>query len=184
MFEEKVSEFVTILSSLSFDDAKKTYFTLSKKYHPDLNPGIDEDIFKALSNAWDRVKITLGDIYAKDNNKASTYSAWSNKMFDALMTAAIEISKISPDLEVSIMGYWLWVTGDTKTHKDRIKKVALIVPNQYGGTYSYHPKFHVTKQAWYVAGVKSGGTGRMSLEEIRATYGNVQVKYNEQGMTQ
>ena len=183
MFNERVHEYVQLFSSMSFDEGKQMFWELAKKFHPDVNQNADSEIFKAISSAWDEVKRALADKHAADNGNSSNFSTWANAMFDALMSTAIELSKISPSLIVTITGYWIWVEGNTKDHKDEIKKVVLKVPNKFGGIYSYGAKFSPKKQAWYFAGVKSSGKGNMTLDQIKSSYGNVTVNHSDQGIS-
>ena len=181
-FQERVTEFISKFKVMNFDDAKKTFWDLSRKYHPDLNPSIDIEIFKALSNAWDQVKDSLAKEHQNANGKKEGYSKWAVSFFESLMETAVELSKISPDLIVTITGGWIWIEGETKEHKDKIKKVYLKIKNKHGEDYQYFPKFSPKKGAWYIAGLKSSGKGNMTLEEIKSTYGAQTVKYNEKGM--
>lgn len=42
-----------LTENASLDDIKKKYRVLSKKYHPDLNPGIDNRLFVQLSISYE-----------------------------------------------------------------------------------------------------------------------------------
>lgn len=182
-FQERVSEFVSKFKVMNFDDAKKEFWSLSRKYHPDMNPEIDPEIIRALTNAWDTVKNLLADEHQKANGKKEGYATWAVSFFENLMETAIELSKISSDLTVTITGGWIWIEGETKEHKDKIKKVSLRIRNKHGEEYKYFPKFSPVKKAWYIAGVKSSGKGNMSLNDIKNIYGEQKVTYNEQGMS-
>ncbi len=181
-FQERVTEFVSKFKVLNFDDAKIEYYRLVKMYHPDMNPTIDSEIIKALTNAWDTVKNLLAEEHQNANGKKEGYSTWAVSFFESLMETAVELSKISPDLIVTITGGWIWIEGETKEYKDKIKKVSLKIKNKHGEDYQYFPKFSPKKEAWYIAGLKSSGKGSMSLEDIKNTYGAHKVTYNEQGM--
>jgi hypothetical protein len=63
-----------------------------------------------------------------------------------------------PDLEVVRCGNWLWVSGNTKEHKDRLKELGL----------RWAPK----KGKWYFAGTpRRGGKKTMDWSYIREKYG-------------
>ena len=91
---------------------------------------------------------------------------------------AIECARISPELKVEITGYWVWITGNTKEFYKDIKKVRF--NNNFGGaSYKVSPKFDNRKGAWYIPGVRSTGTGKMKLEEIRTVYGSQSINQPE-----
>ena len=66
---------------------------------------------------------------------------------------------ISPDLIVEVCGLWIWVTGETKAHKDQIKAVE-------GMRYAFE------KKAWYFAAVPSYNRKKRTMEEIRNMHGS------------
>lgn len=170
------NDLVNTFKTMTWDEAKRHYYQLALKHHPDR--GGDVETMKVVNGAWDFVKNSIADSHGKANNKHAGYSNWAVGMFDELMKTALKIAKISPSLNVEIAGYWIWVTGETKAHKDEIKKITLkIYTNK--GEFDIHPKYHATKQAWYFSGVKSSGTGKMSLDEIRNTYKNQKITYTE-----
>ena len=62
------------------------------------------------------------------------------------------------DLEVTRCGSWLWVSGNTRDHKDSLKELGL----------RWAPK----KQKWYFAGPpRRGGKKTMAGSHIREKYG-------------
>lgn len=170
------NDLVNTFTSMPWEEAKKHFFKLALEHHPDR--GGDVEIMKIVNSAWDVVKNGLADSHGKAKNKSASYSDWSVRMFDELIKTALKIAKISPDLNVEIAGYWIWVTGETKAHKDEIKKITLKI-HTGKGEFEIRPKYDSKKQAWYFSGVRSSGTGKMSLNEIRATYKHHTITYTE-----
>jgi len=63
-------------------------------------------------------------------------------------------------LHIEVCGSWVWVSGDTKKHKDKLKSLGLF--------YAYK------KKMWYLkpAGYKSRKHKPVDMEKIRMTYGS------------
>jgi len=61
-------------------------------------------------------------------------------------------------LNVELCGLWVWVTGETKAHKEELKALEF--------------KWAHKKAAWYFAGVPSFNRSEKSLDAIRAMYGS------------
>ena len=77
----------------------------------------------------------------------------------AALSAIVELE----GLDIEVCGTWVWVTGDTRTHKDALK----------GAGFKWARK----KQAWYFRPQewRSFSRGGMSLDEIRVTHGSSKV---------
>ena len=128
----------------------KTAFRLAaKKYHPDINPA-GAEMMKVVNAAFEALKNYTGRIEAEQSE--STYPEALN---DALM-AIIALSGI----HIEICGAWVWVTGDTYTHKTTLKENGF--------------KFASKKKAWHFRpeNWKSRSRGQTSLDEIRNKYGS------------
>lgn len=65
-----------------------------------------------------------------------------------------------PNILIEICGSWLWLTGDTKTHKETLKKCNFFWSNTKGAWY------------WRAEDKKSFNRKPMALEDIRARYGS------------
>ena len=67
-------------------------------------------------------------------------------------------------LTIEVCGTWVWVSGDTKPHKEVLKAAG----------YEWAPK----KMMWYYrpAGSKSWSRGKYDMNEIRGMHGSVSVK--------
>jgi hypothetical protein len=61
-------------------------------------------------------------------------------------------------LEVELCGLWVWVSGDTKSHKEELKAAGF--------------KWSPNKSAWYYPGVPSFNRTPRSMEDIRSMYGS------------
>lgn len=68
-------------------------------------------------------------------------------------------------IEIELLGKWIWITGNTKEHKDKLKSLDFF--------YAYK------KQAWYYRQEKDKqrySTGEYTLNEIKKKYGSETIK--------
>lgn len=131
---------------------KKAWKEKLKQYHPDINPA-GEELSKAINAAYETLKEYDGILYGNDPGYLDAFASVLGALHGL------------PGLEILRSGAWLWITGDTKTHKDRLKAAGC--------------KWSPGKQAWYYrpeeAGRRHGGRGKMSMAEITAKYGAEKV---------
>ena len=103
--------------------AKAAYRAACKKYHPDVNPA-GEEMMKVINEAHDALREFSGTI------REDQQTDYGDLLNDAL-NAVLPIT----GLMVEVCGAWVWVTGDTRTHRDTLKQSG----------YKWAPK----KAAWY-----------------------------------
>lgn len=76
-YQEYYQQFVQEFLACQDDEKrKKLYRELSKKYHPDSNPGVDEDIFKAASNAFRDIE--KGTIKSSTSSRRTEHSNYDS----------------------------------------------------------------------------------------------------------
>ncbi len=130
---------------------KKAYRLACAKYHPDRNPA-GLEMMKAINVAYDTLKDITGNVENSDIE-------YSDKLNDAIN------SIINLDgLNIEVCGSWVWVSGNTKPHKDIIKEAG----------YKWASK----KKMWYFRpeDYKSRSRGKFSIDDIRNMHGSVEVK--------
>lgn len=130
---------------------KTAYRKACAKYHPDRNPA-GLEMMKLVNEAYDTLKGTSGT--AQNDGDLAGYG---EDIFNAL-TKIIHL-----DIEFEICGAWVWLSGNTKEHKDLIKEAG----------FKWAPK----KKMWYFrpSDYKSRGRGKFSIDEIRATHGSQKI---------
>ena len=135
------------------DKTKQAYRQAAMKYHPDINPG-GEHMMKIINAAYDALREFNGNIEG-DSEKPIHDGDYSQDVMNAL-NAIIGLE----GLEIEICGAWVWVGGDTRTHKDALKMAA----------FRYASK----KKRWYFRpdGWRCSSRGSYSMDDIRATYGS------------
>jgi hypothetical protein len=73
-----------------------------------------------------------------------------------LSEVALELHKLI-GLEVVLCGSWLWVSGNTKEHKEELKELGL--------------RWAPNKEKWYLAGEPRRGRKPMDWSYIKEKYG-------------
>jgi hypothetical protein len=143
-------------SQVVFDDIKKAYRRACMTYHPDRNPA-GLEMMKLINAAW----ACLSDFIPGSQKHAFDASNYGEEL-NAALNAIIDLG-----LEIEICGSWLWVSGDTRPHREVLK----------GAGFKWAPK----KMMWNFrpAEWKSYSRGKFSMDEIRERHGSVTVKTNQ-----
>ena len=141
---------LTFVKPENLQQLRDQYKNLCFKYHPDVSGFDSTEIMKEINVEY----LRLSEILAK-----GTKFYESEMNFSTLYQEKIEILIKLKGLTLEIIGNWLWVTGDTKTHKDILKSLK----------FNYAPK----KQAWFFKNYPyHKKQGEKPLDEIRYMYGS------------
>ena len=137
-------------------DIATAYKNKMKEYHPDINPA-GEEMTKLINAAND----ALEDYDPQKPPKGTTQANYGDDI-NAALNAIIDL----PGLEIEICGAWIWVSGDTRTHKDALKAANF--------------KWASKKKMWNFrpAGWRSSSRGNTTMEDIRTSYGSVKPKWS------
>jgi curved DNA-binding protein CbpA len=139
---------------------KKAYRTASKKYHPDVNPA-GEEMQKLINAAFETLSalpFPIKNQAEKEDAPAADYAEQTNEALNKIKNLV--------GLVIEICGAWVWVSGNTKEHKDALKAAGFM--------------FSGPKKIWYFRPPEqkrrhyNGNTA--TIEEIRAKYGSQNVK--------
>ncbi|CAK0748125.1 DnaJ domain protein [Gammaproteobacteria bacterium] len=144
--------------NITLKQCKNAYRSMMMKYHPDRNPA-GLEIAKALNAAWDYIQKLdwtrpVSNKYSDDIHYVEALSAFINAML------------ILDGILIEVCGSWVWLSGDTKPHKDTIKAA--------GGKWA--PK----KQQWYFRPKewKSSNHQEWDMDRIRDSFGSQGVARN------
>jgi hypothetical protein len=100
------------IASSTLEEIKTAYRKACAKFHPDRNPAGTE-MMKLINAAYDALR---------DYKPSSQQEDLGNdvNLGDDLNTALNAIIHLG--LTIEICGSWLWVSGDTRPHKDILKE--------------------------------------------------------------
>lgn len=152
----------------TLEDLKKVYKKLAMKMHPDR--GGDEEEMKVLNNEYDDLFAKLknthknkdGETYTKETSETpEQFKDIINKLFSFKMK----------DVDIEIIGSFVWLSGNTKEYKEEIKSLG----------FRYSPK----KYSWYKApdDYKKRSRKNYDMNTIRKMYGSEKVVQSEKQKT-
>lgn len=122
-------------------------------FHPDRNPA-GLEMMKLVNAAYDALQN-----YVADSVKVEADAADYGDEINTALNAIIHLG-----LNIEICGSWLWVSGDTKPHKEVLKAAGF--------------KWAAKKLMWNFrpAEWKSFNRGNWSMDKIRATHGSTTIR--------
>jgi curved DNA-binding protein CbpA len=101
----------------NIEELKVEYRRLAKQYHPDMSKSVDTTkIFVEIVAQYDKLFALLKDIKSKDAEKHEV-----NSDFKTVIDKLIKFS----DINVEIVGYWVWVSGNTYNHRQDMTEIGL-----------------------------------------------------------
>ena len=145
--EEILREFREVTG---INEAKKIYKTLAKKLHPDV--GGSEEEFKILNSVY--TDLIEHKIYFSNDIK-----------IDIELEKIISLILHFENITIELVGSWVWVSGDTKEIKEKLKEIGF--------------KWATKKKMWYFGEMKSKNPTPKSMEEIKSKYGSETLKTKE-----
>jgi curved DNA-binding protein CbpA len=122
------------------------------QYHPDKGGSVQ--MMQAVNEALETL------LRADNLEQPDEYTDYGDQL-----NAALNVVVGMPGLDIEICGAWIWVGGDTRTHKDMLKAAG----------FRWAPK----KSMWHYrsAGFRSYGRGRTSMDDIRNKYGSTRPNF-------
>lgn len=138
----------------SIEELKKEYKKLAFQNHPDR--GGNTETMQTINAEYEKVLNNL----KLNGNKTDKQSQEVASDFIEIINNIINLE----GLTIEIVGNWIWVTGDTKQHKDTLKTS--------GFWYASKKKAWYFKPSDYVAKSRK----HYSLNEIKAKYGSTKIE--------
>ena len=144
-------------NSATIEDIKIAYRRACSMFHPDRNPA-GLEMMKLINAAYESLKD-----YVSVNGSDDDVDLEDN-LGDEINMALNAI--IGLGLTIEICGSWIWVSGDTKPHRELLKEAG----------YRFAPK----KLMWsFCGGKRTSSRGKYSMDDIRVRHGSVYVKRPE-----
>lgn len=147
----------------TMDEAKTLYKSLARQNHPDMGGDLRtmQEInaqFAEFCACFARNEGRERQRQAHAENRKSAADYHDLDEVAEVLRVKIEFALNLDGVDVELMGFWVWLTGNTRQYKDEIKA--------QGFKWAHH------KQAWYFAGVPSFNRREKTLDEIRDMYGS------------
>ena len=141
------------------EELKKMYRALAFQHHPDRGGNLEA--MKAVNNEYDALFAKLKDIHTNAQGEtytASTPTSEAPEEFRDIIAALINLD----GLVIEIIGKFVWLSGNTKPHKDIIKSLGFRWSNN--------------KMSWYKSpeGYRRRTGTEYTLDAIRDMFGSQQ----------
>jgi hypothetical protein len=149
----KAIKLLSIDKPCSMQELKLIFRRLCSIHHPDKGGKTKDmqDINWAYKYAIKNFE-HIENCFSSDNSTTKyELSEEGKQILDKLL--------ILPNINIDIVGCWLWVSGDTKPIKDELKTIGL--------------NWHAKKSMWVYAGSKANSRGTKDYDAICETYGKI-----------
>lgn len=155
----------------TLEELRKQYKELLKKYHPD-NPSGSTEATQAINAEYDKLFKVLKDRHeSKQTNTDGAKADFNNYKYDFEADEKLRevLQKIISfaNINIEIVGCWLWVDGNTYEYKDTLKALGF--------------KWAREKKKWYfhTEAFRKRSKRKLSMDDIRSYYGSTEVKADD-----
>ena len=147
----------------TLEDLKKEYKRLAMKFHPDINKDPQAlEIMKTINNEYDQLFIKLKDIHNKEEKNHNRQNTETPEVFRNIINIIITMENI----QIELIGSWLWISGSTYQYKDTLKELGF--------------QWSKSKKAWYLSDnlnkfdykKKTG----LTMDKIKAIHGSQTIQ--------
>jgi hypothetical protein len=166
------------------EEAKSLYKKLARENHPDLggNTRTMQEINAEYSHfcanhATNEARNRQREAHAQGKKSAGDYHDLEN--LAQSLREMIDFALTLDGVEIELMGLWVWLSGETKKHRDALKQWNDAHRNPDADPQLIW-KWSPNKTAWYFAGVPTFNRKKTTLDEIRNTYGSKSFRRESQ----
>jgi hypothetical protein len=140
----------------TLEELKAMYRKLAFQHHPDR--GGSNEAMKAVNNEYDELFPKLKDKHRTKDGTAYTAKQPTAETAEHFKDLIAELMRMD-GITIEIIGCFVWVTGDTKPNKDKLKALGF--------------QWHSKKAAWFLAPEDYRKRSRKdyTMDTIRAMYG-------------
>jgi len=151
-------------SPQTLEDLKKQYRELAFRHHPDR--GGSNEAMKAVNREYDELFEVLKDTHRTKEGETYTAKQTTSETSEQFKDIVSELMRMD-DIIIEIIGCFIWLTGNTKAHKDKLKALKF--------------QWHSKKTAWYLKpeDYRNRSRGDYELDEIREMYGTSGAVYSK-----
>lgn len=146
----------------SLEEAKSLYRKLARENHPDF--GGDTRTMQEINAEYARFQSEFAytsertrqrEAHAAGKKTAADY----HNLDEVIEALRVKIeAALNMGLDVELCGLWVWVSGDTKPHREELKAAGF--------------KWAPDKAMWFYPGVPSFNRTRRTMDEIRNMHGS------------
>lgn len=122
---------------------KSLYRKLAKQYHPDL--GGDTATMQKINAAYHAKLESLNGAQSTDDKGRQHTYKYDSGLEEEIIQKIHELMKLD-GLEISLVGTWIWISGETKRWKDTLKTQRDEAGNKIGGLDCI---WHGKHKMWY-----------------------------------
>ena len=153
----------------TLEELRKQYKELLKKYHPD-NPNGSTEATQEVNTEYDTLFKTLKDRHehgASDTDKKSYDNMKYDFSEDEKLREVLQSIITLQNINIEIVGCWIWVDGNTYEYKDSLKALGF--------------KWAREKKKWYfhTESFRKRSHKKLSMDDIRNYYGSTEVQTEE-----